>query len=162
MKKYLSFMAFAMFAVCSLAFVSCGDDDDEIEGNGSIIGTWKNDLSDDNILPEIGPEYFEEYHCYVYYQFKDDGTFIRATVEIIKYTQFAKETYGEKDGTEVEIEKGTYKINGNKISLTTNGETESGEFKVSGNRLILTNTNGIIISVTWSKVKDSELNQYLK
>lgn len=29
MKKYLKFMAFAMVAVFSLAFVSCGDDDDE-------------------------------------------------------------------------------------------------------------------------------------
>ena len=29
MKKYLSLMAFAMMAVFSLAFVSCGDDDEE-------------------------------------------------------------------------------------------------------------------------------------
>lgn len=29
MKKFLSYMAFAMLAVCSLAFVSCGDDDDD-------------------------------------------------------------------------------------------------------------------------------------
>lgn len=29
MKKYLSFMAFAMLAVFSLAFVSCGDDEDD-------------------------------------------------------------------------------------------------------------------------------------
>ena len=29
MNKYIKFMAFAMMAVFSLAFVSCGDDDDE-------------------------------------------------------------------------------------------------------------------------------------
>ena len=34
MKKYLKFMAFAMMAVFSLAFVSCGDDDDEPNKGG--------------------------------------------------------------------------------------------------------------------------------
>lgn len=32
MKKYLSFMAFAMMAVFSLTLVSCGDNDDELDG----------------------------------------------------------------------------------------------------------------------------------
>lgn len=43
MKKFLSFMAFAMLAVFSLAFVSCSDDDDENENTGStseLVGTW--------------------------------------------------------------------------------------------------------------------------
>ena len=162
MKKYLSFMAFAMIAVFSTTLVSCGDDEEEIEGNGSIIGTWKGDLKLDDIPTDLHPDYYEEYHCYDYYQFKDDGTFISAIVEITKYTKYAKETFGEKDETEVEIERGTYKISGNKITMTSNGETDSGEFKVSGNKLIFTSTSGIIVSVTYSKVKDSELNQYLK
>ena len=42
MKKYLSFMAFAMMAVFSLAFVSCDDDDeDDISSEATIVGTWE-------------------------------------------------------------------------------------------------------------------------
>lgn len=39
----MSFMAFAMMAVFSLAFVSCGDDDedDNIEPTATIVGTWE-------------------------------------------------------------------------------------------------------------------------
>lgn len=43
MRKYMSFMAFAMMAVFSLAFVSCGDDDEDdyIEPTATIVGTWE-------------------------------------------------------------------------------------------------------------------------
>ena len=42
MKKYFSFIAFAMMAVFSLAFVSCSDDDDEKTGSSSeLVGTWE-------------------------------------------------------------------------------------------------------------------------
>ena len=43
MKKYMIFMAFAMLAVFSLAFVSCGDDDDEdeITAEATVVGTWE-------------------------------------------------------------------------------------------------------------------------
>ena len=42
MRKYMSFMAFAMMAVFSLAFASCGDDDDAIiEPTATIVGTWE-------------------------------------------------------------------------------------------------------------------------
>ena len=39
----MSFMAFAMLAVFSLAFVSCGDDDDEdeITAEATVVGTWE-------------------------------------------------------------------------------------------------------------------------
>ena len=39
----MSFMAFAMLAVFSLAFVSCGDDDDEneIAAEATVVGTWE-------------------------------------------------------------------------------------------------------------------------
>ena len=42
MKKCLSFMAFAMMAVFSLAVVSCGDDDDDEPTNvdSDYVGTW--------------------------------------------------------------------------------------------------------------------------
>lgn len=42
MKKYLSFIAFAMMAVFSLSFMSCGDDeDDEDVYEASVVGTWE-------------------------------------------------------------------------------------------------------------------------
>ena len=63
MKKYLKFMAFAMVAVFSLAFVSCGDDDDEsTSGNSVYVGTWSIQDGDD--------DYFE------YMQLKADGSYI--------------------------------------------------------------------------------------
>lgn len=41
MKKFLSFMAFAMIAVFSLAFASCSDDDEENNSSSSeLVGTW--------------------------------------------------------------------------------------------------------------------------
>ena len=39
MKKFLSFMVFAMMAVFGLSLVSCGDDDEDFEA--SIVGTWE-------------------------------------------------------------------------------------------------------------------------
>lgn len=43
MKKYLSIWAFALMAVFSFVAVSCGDDDDddEIPGETTIVGTWE-------------------------------------------------------------------------------------------------------------------------
>jgi len=161
MKKYFSFIAFAMMAVFSLAFVSCGDDDDDDVSGGNIVGTWKCDLpididNDDDFYG------IEEYHSYLYSQYKEDGTLINVYVDITKYTKQAKEQLGLKDETEIEIERGTYRINGNKITETIDGETDNGEFKVSGNKLILTSTRGLIMSVTFSRVYDAEINQYLK
>lgn len=43
MKKYLSFIAFAMMAVYSFALVSCSDDDDDnsgTTGSSELVGTW--------------------------------------------------------------------------------------------------------------------------
>ena len=56
MKKYFKLMAFAMMAVCSLAFVSCSDDDDKSESASPIVGEWIKD------------------NGHIYYQFKADGT----------------------------------------------------------------------------------------
>lgn len=150
-----------MMAVFSLAFVSCGDDDDDDVSGGNIVGTWKCDLpididNDDDFYG------IEEYHSYLYSQYKEDGTLINVYVDITKYTKQAKEQLGLKDETEIEIERGTYRINGNKITETIDGETDTGEFKVSGNKLILTSTRGLIMSVTFSRVNDAEINQYLK
>ena len=49
----MSFMAFAMLAVFSLAFVSCGDDDDEDENTteATIVGTWE--ITENNLEVKI-------------------------------------------------------------------------------------------------------------
>ena len=43
MKKYLSFIAFAIMAVFGLSLASCGGDDDEddIDAEPTIVGTWE-------------------------------------------------------------------------------------------------------------------------
>ncbi len=160
MKKVLSFVAFAMMVISSLSLVSCSKDDDIDGENGNIVGTWKCDLAvdygkDDDLYG------IEEYHSYIYSQYKEDGTFTHVHVYITKYTKEAKQL-GLKDETEVEIEKGTYRTNGNKLTETINGESTSGEYKIEGNKLILTNTSGLIMGITFSRVSDSEINQYLK
>lgn len=40
MKKYLSFMVFAMMTVFSLIFVSCSSDDDNNGSSSELVGTW--------------------------------------------------------------------------------------------------------------------------
>lgn len=40
MKNYLSFITFAMMAVFSLSFMSCGDDDEDVY-EASVVGTWE-------------------------------------------------------------------------------------------------------------------------
>ena len=51
MKKYFSLIAFAMLAVCCLAFVSCGEDDDEPEttsksnNNGKVTVAYENAIT---------------------------------------------------------------------------------------------------------------------
>jgi heat shock protein HslJ len=36
----------------------------------------------------------------------------------------------------------TYKVDGDKITMTSEGQTESGTFKIEGNKLTLTNSGG--------------------
>jgi len=41
MKKYLSFMAFALMAVFSLTLASCGDDEEDGADTSKLVGTWE-------------------------------------------------------------------------------------------------------------------------
>ena len=83
MKKYIKFMAFAMMAVFSFAFVSCDDDEDDGPSTGgNIIGTWKCDLALD-FDKEDDLFAVEEYHSYLYSQYKEDGTLINVYVYIL-------------------------------------------------------------------------------
>lgn len=39
--KNLKFLSFVLFAILSVGFISCGDDDDEIGGKDTLVGTWQ-------------------------------------------------------------------------------------------------------------------------
>lgn len=154
MNKIVKYLAFAVVAILSLTFVSCSSDDDEEQ---SIVGTWKMDLSDFLDLSDYG----FEVKGYLYYQFNNDGTFRTVDVTITKYSQEKKEL-GYEDETEVEVEKGRYTTNGNIITIKRDdGTTEEAEYKISGNKLTLSNTSGLVFQVVFTRVSESEMNQYL-
>ena len=160
MKKDLSYMAFAILTVFSLAIVSCGDDDDDVidGGNRIVLGTGQWDLTDRARVSGYG---VEDYHYYYYSQFKEDGTYVDVEISYFKYSVELKDYYPELEKTTVEmISRGTYKVKGNKLIKTTNGNTGSSKIEVSDNTLILNNK----IGETWifTKVNDTEIDDYLK
>ena len=74
MKKYLKFMAFAMVAICSLAFISCGDDDDELSPSSGGKGQYT--------FKANGKTYYYSFFYYGtpfignFYKFDDDYYFL--------------------------------------------------------------------------------------
>ena len=94
MKKYFNFMAFAMVAVFSLTFISCGNDDDEPGPSSSLseyVGTW-------STITGIADGEFE------YIQFKSDGNCTR-----VLYDEDAEKGY--------DVFSGTWAINGDKLTI---------------------------------------------
>ena len=159
MKKFLCFVSFAVLVVFSFVIVSCSNDDDDIidGGNMRIIGTWKCDLSDRANVQGYG---VKDFHLYYYSQFKEDGTYVDVSVKFIKYSEILKDSYPELEQTTVDfISRGTYKVKGNRIIETTNGNSGSATIEVSENTLIQTNK----IGETWifNKVNDTEIDEYL-
>lgn len=133
-------MALAMLTIFSLAITSCGNSDGP--SSGSLIGTWKLD-------PEIA-DLFEEDD---YYRFNKDGTGLMVSVT----TKYDPST-GEKTEPEVDVEKFTYTVDGDKLTrIDGDGEVLTGQYKVSGNKLTLTK----LITATYTRVDPSELDQYL-
>ena len=164
MKRVLCFMAFAVLAIFSLAIISCGDDDEDANdgGNRSIIGTWKCDLTEKGKHIVDGYYGVEDYHAYYYRQFKEDGTYVDVSISYFKYSEELKDNYPELEKTRVDLlVRGTYKVRGNKIIETIDGQSGSGTatFEITGNKLKQTNK----IGETWmfTKVNDTEINEYL-
>ncbi len=136
-------MALAMLTIFSLATISCGNSDGP--SSGSLIGTWRMNLNIDDIL---GANYLG------YYRFNKDGTGL-----IVEVTTKYDPSTGEKTEPEVDVEKFTYTVDGDKLTrIDGDGEVLTGQYKVSGNTLTLTK----IFSVTYTRVEASELDQYLK
>ena len=150
MKKYLSFMAFAMVAVFSLAFVSCGDDDeDEDEPSSSIsdfVGTWSvqsvegwgNDLDD---------SYYE------YMQLKADGSYINV----------------QEDEDEVKgyiVYYGKWSVSNNKLNLKVSTPSEWKGTSLTY-EIIKKEKNKMTLSMIGFtaylvKVSDNTIEKYLK
>ena len=153
-------MAFALVAVVSLAFVACGDDKDEPGGSGKLEGTWMGELTgSDGGFPVEDKSYV---------QFKSNGTF--ASVSIIKYLEDFADY--EKGDTEIDISKGTWRVDGEYLYTTLTettsedmkgdiGKTEVDIYKVKGNKLTVTTTISAIVSFTYDRVSDSEIEKYL-
>ena len=153
----------AIMAVVPLTFISCGDDDDnEDVSGGNIVGTWLCDVSWD----EEDDFYFT---MKTYTQFKSDGNYVTVTV-----TTYLEDFFEMRKGdTEIDIEKGMWKTDGDMLFSTMTettdpddrediGKTEKVNYKVNGNKLILTSTSGLIISVTYTRVSDNTIEKYLK
>lgn len=137
-------MALAMLTIFSLATISCGNNDGP--SSESLIGTWRLDLD------LFGSEVIG------YTRFHKDGTGLTVLVT----TTYDPWT-GEKTKPEVDVDKFTYTVDGDKLTtIEGDGEVTTGKYSVSGNTLTISNTTGLIVSFTFTKVEDSELDQYLK
>lgn len=138
MSKYIKFMAFAMMAVFSLAFVSCGDDDEDSSNSTSeYVGTWSDTESD-----EYGFEYI---------QLKSDGTYIDVQEDedtVIGYTVY----YGE------------WKVSNDKLILKVTSGIGKGIILTYD--IVIKEKDKLIVSFmgftsTFVKVNDSIIQKYL-
>lgn len=140
-------------ALMGISLTACGDDNNEPSG-GSIVGTWEGDYLHwfDSANGQDG--FFESSKGYI--KFNDDNTYI--SVSDIVYTDEWVEIYGAQKH-EVEIERGTYKISGNTITLTDSDQTYSpATFGVKGNKLTIV---ALGLTFTFTRVSDSVINKYL-
>lgn len=132
MKKHLNLFIVAIFATVSFALTSCGgDDDDEPTTSSSIVGTWASTDYPMGIKQTL--------------QFASNGKYVEVTV----------------DGDEVDVTKGTWKQDGNKVTVVEeeyNLPMEATVVSVSKDKLIL----DMLWKVTYKKVSDSSIDKYLK
>lgn len=121
MKKIYGILMLTVLAICSVTFVSCGDDDDEEDlpsgVSQSFIGTWRINLVED------------EYQEWLEFQFKSDGTFI----------------YRDWDNEENTIytENGWYNVIANNLTLKwADGSEDTFVYSINGKKLMLVYIEG--------------------
>ena len=102
-KKYFwSLLTFLMVSMLSVGFASCGDDDDDGDGNFSIVGKW------------------------TMYESAHNGDSEGELVAEIVFNADNTGTYEEYNSSGVlrgKIEPLTYNLNGNALSFNINGDT---------------------------------------
>ena len=140
MKKINFFLTVMLLALVSFGITSCGDDKDEPKSS-DIVGTWQ--------LKAVGDE-GESYESLI--QFTKNGKW--NSVEI----------YTSEVGVEVEVDRGTYTVSGNKVTVTFTEDgksfNETMTYEVKGDKLMLTYEDAPV-AVTFVRVKDSVIEQYL-
>ncbi len=140
MKKLYFFLTVMLLSLVSVGVTSCGDDKDEPMGDG-LVGTWQLKLVD------------------------EEGRSIENLVQFTKNGKWnSVEIVTDDIGISVEVEKGTYTVSGDKITVayTEDGKTvtEMITYVVKGNKLMLTYED-VPVAITFDRVKDSVIEQYL-
>lgn len=129
-----------LLTLVSVGVTSCGNDDDE-PTNSDIVGTWQVKAVDDD---------GEAYENLV--QFTKNGKWHSVDITV------------EYDGTDVDVEHGTYTVSGNKVMVTYTDDghsiTESFTYEVKGDKLMLT-YDYYPVTVVYNRVKDSVIEKYL-
>ena len=140
MKKFYFFLTVMLLTLVSCGVASCGNDDDEPK-TSDIVGTWQVKAVD------------------------DDG---EAYENLVQFTKNGKwhsvDIYVEYDGTDVDVEHGTYSVSGNKVMVTYTDDghsiTETFTYEVKGDKLMLT-YDYYPVTVVYTRVKDSVIEKYL-
>ncbi|HLW06483.1 MAG TPA: lipocalin family protein [Marinilabiliaceae bacterium] len=111
--------------VVALFMVGCSKDDDNKISNSDLIGTWVLTSSETTVKvmgqsvtepDEMDPDWKE------YFIFKEDGTY-----------KYQEEYLGKLDFSE----SGNYKLSGDEISLTSNGETTTSKCQIKGGKTLI-------------------------
>lgn len=123
----------AIFAALTLSLTACGDDDDEsIDPNASVVGTWKvNTMHLDDDWWQVD-----------YIRFNENGTY--QSVAVVCFM-------GDAD---LEKDSGTWSKKGDK--MTIDGATAT-ILQLDSKKMVLE----YAVKVTYEKCPDSEMDQYL-
>ena len=146
MKKIFNLPLFLILFITSFSFMSCSDDEGEITTN-NIVGTWKwiNWFTDEDANDE---SLFESVEQYI--QFKADGSYIG--VDIAGDYIINGEVVEEGS---IEVRKGTWGMSEDKLII--DGSTFNID-ELTDDELTISYMG---IAASYSRVSDSEINQYL-
>ena len=118
MKKYLSIWAFALMAVFCFVAVSCGDDDndDAIQGDATIVGTWEVTAVDLSSAYGAGDEI---------------GGFEIGDIEVVDGLKVGDRVTFNANGTyQTRYETGRWSVNGNVLTMMSD-DVEYDEIVIS-------------------------------
>lgn len=146
MKKILNLPLLLIMLLVSFTFIGCSDDEGEITTN-NIVGTWKwiNWFSDEDANDE---SLFESVEQYI--QFKADGSYIG--VDIAGDYIINGEVVEEGS---IEVRKGTWVMSEDKLIID---DSTFNIDKLTDDELTISYMG---IAASYSRVSDSEINQYL-